>query len=469
MCYCLGQRRRRKRSCSFGQRENNKNVDELVSAADEKSESSKNWKKFGLDAPPKLTNKELQERRQNNIVLDVNQLSASKEIFKKLDTKELVAEKLTVPLEELKELHTVRDSVAHPDDANSSLVHDPVPPHSLSRPTSTSTIASQHHRRIDQSEAVNNRRASSKITPHRCGGHPGPPYSSSGFYNNSRRCRGYLSRRMQSNVHEYAEDDVDELPETSYSSSNHDGSRAPACCHMEPCGCDSHPPYSAYSKTMPEELSESEEVAMLMAPRSISPRCSHGHYRRCSCHRPTSQQRDLRRVRCHGQRQSSSFQEDDAYCSEADTRERLLGSPNRHLSRNSIEEPVLPPYESVVFTDSSYSHSTTPSCDCGSHNQTTSGHYLQSPPPCYSQHCSRTLQSRGSNEPRSGCERTPSYSGGPSSSRYDNAHICYAGRNSAALSGDNLARSETSVTLPCDNSTPELCNDNKSPTQSAVA
>ena len=185
---------------------------------------------------------------------------------------------------------------------------------------------------------------------------------------------------------------------------------------------------------------------MLMSSRSTSPRCSHLQYHRCGCHRPTSQQRvdDARRLRRHPRRHSSSFQDSDVYHSEVDTRERLLASPNRLLPRSSAEVPVLPPYESVVLSDSSYSHSTTPSCDCGHHIPPTSGFYLQSPPPSYSHPCSRTSQSWRSNEIRSGCERATPCSGGQSSSRYENAHFCYAGHSG----GDNLSRDRTSVSSP---------------------
>ena len=458
VCYCLSQRRRRKhkRRASDSVPENNKDLDRLVDTT-ETVELKKSWKKYEPEKNRKLTNKELQEQRQN-IILDVSRLPSCKGAYtKNLASPTVPAEKLIVAMEERKLL----DGNTAAEETQ-SFVHDQeMSVHQLSR--STSTTSSLRHHRPDQMELVSSRRPSDKIVAsHRCGGHPGPPQTSGGSY--SRHTHGYSGYRMQAGVHEFSED-LEEPIDSTYSVSHHDNSRIVPCGHVDTSRCD--PSYSVYSKSMQEDFSESEEVAMLMASRSATPRCGHEQYRRCGCHRASSQQRydDARRMR-RPQRRSSSFQESDVYHSEADARERLLTSPNRQLSRTSVEDSVLPPYESVVFSDSS--HSTTPSCDCGHHfPPATSGLYLQSPPPSYSHHCSRTSQSRRSNnEPRSGCERSCS---GSQTSRHEHTPIRCAGHNDASASnGDNVPRDHTSV-LSHDDNPNEFSNGTKSPTRNAVA
>ena len=447
VCFLL----RRRRPANENVRENN-DLDALKEPP-EVMTVAKNWKKCEPEVAQKLTNLDLEEHQQSNLSPEVDEVPASRSDYRKLRSNMLAAENLKVPL-----------LAKHlPLEEELSLHHD-VELHPPSKHVPTSSH--HHHHRVDQIELVNTRISSDKaVTPHRCGGHPGPPQSSRHFP--PRRSHGFSVNRIQSATYS---DDLDD---------SIDYSPHPGASHLYPCcrseGCEEHTScsHSVYSKPNQEDYSESEEVAMLMASRSSSPRSIRdNHHRRCRCSRSTSRFDDVRQLRCHHQRHSASCQDSDSYRSESNVCDRVRATPKRQYSNSAVDDSALPPYESVILSDNTYSHSSTPSCDCG-HRSSTSGHYLQSPPPSYSHHPSRTSRSWRSNS-KSGCEnsRRSSYSvsGGRSASRYEDAQQHYSSRtdNSPAdCLSHSVSDNRTSVSSPGDDSTTDLLAD-KTTSRSAV-
>ncbi|CAK8692602.1 protein jagged-1b-like [Clavelina lepadiformis] len=518
VCWCMGQRHRKPRAdyTSGSQRDDVEDYSGRVSGSklDPESNQGKHQKIYGLDVP-KLNNVDLQEQQRSNFALNVNQLPSGKGspplnnvLAKKVTTTDLVvsaatAEKMSVDFDEK---NLARKDPRLEDDNESLRSGRDVAKRYLyassSTPTSagTSSHSSGQHRRSDRIEIIGGKPSRSGLPPGRAV-HTRliPSVSNSNIPHHS-----HTHSYQQSIGSESQYDDVideDEVFDTSSSipgrSSYHESSRLlPACnCRRDPCNCgdSSCETRRLYSRSsVPDEYSDSDEVAMYMGQSNALPqRHSHGS-RRHRCQRSPHRRHDDDGRRSYRQRYQrrihsppSNYHDSEAVHSESDLLEEIGSTsriPSRHLPGTSMDDAALPPYESVVSTGEIRPHTTSPPCDCSRGRRSPSpsgdnpGRYHQSPPPSYSQHYNRPSQSwRGNREtvsrPESEPPRVTPSSRFPyspqdygESRNYDSSR----GHPGRQISGAECSEDRATSSSPGDDSTTELLSAKKSPHEVTV-
>ena len=381
---CLIQHRRRKRPSASGVDERDKNTDYFSKEKTARDVKEKHCKRSdGEISNRKISNKELPNQHKGRIILDVNELSATKSNYKSS-----VPVKLAVPLEEEKKLIS-----SLPEEEEEDLDYhergDPIYPNA--RILNKSSRGNRHNEELI--DAVN-----SKI-PTRNQFCPAPrsvaPVSENHCVARCHRVRHVCARQCR--------DGREDVAEASYAAAlPHESSRLLSNCSGEAC-CQQHSHQCL--RLNPED--EPDEAGLLASSQNPYQPCSSCH---CRCHRSRSHRsgdsRHFRRSR-HA-RLSSSNIDDPCFCTDVGS---ARSDSNRHPLRSTDHD--LPSYDSVV-----HDHPAS-LCDCSYHPgpSSSSGHYFQSPPPSYSHPSKQHLQSWRISEvsPRSGNSSfSPCYTSGRS-------------------------------------------------------
>ena len=191
---------------------------------------------------------------------------------------------------------------------------------------------------------------------------------------------------------------------------HHESVRLLPCGEPETCGCEMNRTSNRCNRSSLADCAESEEVAVLMDPHSNNMACQH-HSSRIRCQHHCSRRR-------HDQHRSRRRRQPYFCKAPCESSEPPDANSNRtsHVETrrvSSINDPDLPPYESVISSGCVETRmSPNPPClDCsrqqphlptrptsqpppfaGSPTGSSPCHHHQSPPPSYSRHCPRTPQ-----------------------------------------------------------------------------